>query len=334
MSAAGVTLRTLAFSDLFVGSEPAACWLKETPDARHQGLIPAACAEELAALSRQLLSVGIIDSGKFEWAWDRAAAPLRLRVQRIDTIDGPVFVCARPRERIAKLAELGVPQAIANRLLGDDVRDGLILFMGETRAGKSTTAASFAVEHVSRHGGVCWSVESPIELPIHGHHGRGQVYQTEVQDEAEFGSTIREMLRAAPNLMFIGEVREEEAARQAVLAGLTGLVVTTVHAATVAGGLERFADMCGSAANLASALRAVVHVRLRIGADMQSVPTRSPVGAPGRMIPTPRVLSVTPLIALGEGADTIRSHVRGRQFHQLASEIDRQKRAYMQAGTD
>ncbi|MDR3535215.1 MAG: ATPase, T2SS/T4P/T4SS family [Acetobacteraceae bacterium] len=327
-----MALYSLTFSDLFLPADISGCWYKETAGARDGRSVPDDCREEVAALRALLVRQGAVGGSKVDWEWKGEAPSLRLRIQQLDTVaDGPVFVCARPLVNAATLAELGFPQSIAARLLSEEVQDGLVLFMGQTRAGKSTACAAYAVERVTRHGGVCWTAEAPVELPIHGPHGRGQVYQCEVGSEAEFGASIRKFLRASTDFMLIGEVLDDDAAAAAVRASATGhLVTTTFHAASLTGGLERFAGMCGSAANFASALRAAFHLQLRTVGENPAAQLSSIV--PGKAAPPKRVLSVTPLIVPGENAEAIRSHIRAGQFHQLASEVDRQRRTFMGAG--
>lgn len=319
-------LYDLDFADLFLPAGSAGWYKTAASDGAGHG-VPPECCDEATALRAYLIDHLGGDGGRVEWASEPSAPPLRLRVQRMNTIaDGPVFVCRRPLDRVFSLASLGFPLPIANVLLSDALSDGLILFMGQTGAGKTTTASAFVVERISRQGGVCWTIESPVEMLLQGAHGRGRIYQCEVPNEAAFGPALSGVLRAAPDHVFIGELRDHDATAEATIAAATGhLLTATFHAPSLTAGLERYAEKCGSAANLASALRAAFHLQLRTAND-PGAPRRPPAAGQGQIAPPARRLSVAPLLVHGAGADGIRSLIRSGQFHQLSSEIDRQKR--------
>lgn len=331
-SANGTGLSGLLFSDLFVTNDPASCWYKMTPDSLETRELPQPCFDEVAGL-RELLEKRFDpnrgDSPDFKVDWDG----LRLRVERMETASGAIYVCRRFGVDPRHLADLGFPPMIAQRLLSTDERtgfkDGLVMFLGRTGSGKSTAAAAYVIERLEQSGGVCWTAENPIELSLQGRHGKGICYQTEVGSDHGFGEAIRHMLRASPNLILIGEIRDETAAREAVHAATSGhLVITTFHANDLLTGLARFARLAGDPAVLTDALRAALHLQLRNSMNGNGLPG----GIPGRNAPPKRVLTVEPLLITGENADGLRSTLRGGEFHLLRSEAERQRRMFMAGG--
>ena len=305
-------LSSLIFSDLFIPEdllgEP---WYKESPSSMDCRSISAECRADVDRLRDLLVSMS--SQQKFRIDFEG----MRLRVQRMDTSGGSVFVCRRFLVAPISLPALGFPPQIAQRLLSKDMKNGFILFTGSPGAGKTTTAMALVVEWLTIHGGVCWTVENPIEINISGQHGKGKCYQTESQDDSGFGRDIISIKRASPNLIMVGEIMDEDAARQAIIASLSGrLVVSTFHANNVVEGLEGFASMVSNRNGLASSLRAVLHLELRIDPSA----------------PQKRILRVEPLLVTGNSADAIRSMIRSGEFYQIKSEIDRQRVLFMENG--
>ena len=142
--------------------------------------------------------------------------------------------------RVPSFAELGLPEVVvdfANRL------KGLVLICGATGSGKSTTMAAM-IDHISRTR-QCHivSIEDPIEY-IHKHN-RSVVNQREVgQDVTSFARGVREVLREDPDVVAIGEMRDLETIRTALLLAETGhLVLTTLHASDAPHSITRIIDV-------------------------------------------------------------------------------------------
>lgn len=323
-------LTDLIFSDIFVASDPAACWTKMVPDALEPQALPVECHSEVMDLRAHLEQQGSLPDFKVDWNG------VRMRVERMDTADGTIYVCRRYGVDPKRLADLGFPPMIAQRILSADdktgFKDGLVTFMGKVGSGKTTASAAYIIERLERFGGVCWTVENPIEIAIQGRHGKGVCYQTEVPNDHDFGEAIRRMLRASPNLIWIGEIRDEVAAREAVYAATSGhLVVTTIHANDLITGLGRFSRLSGDASMFTDALRAALYLQLRNSVEA-SAPFMDGRGAPGKVIMLKRVLSVDPLLIAGENADGLRSSLREGSFQLLSSEAGRQRRLFMSGG--
>ncbi len=184
---------------------------------------------------------------------------------------GSVSIVARVIPFTVKtVTELGLPSVIET--IADEER-GLILLTGTTGSGKSTTLAAI-INHInetkSRH---IVTIEDPIEYL---HRDRQSIInQREVgMDTASFGRAMRRVLRQDPDVILIGEMRDEETVRTALSAAETGhLVLSTVHTLDAAESVNRIIDFfqpheqSQARAMLAGTLKAVVSQRLVRTAD-------------------------------------------------------------------
>ncbi len=118
--------------------------------------------------------------------------------------------------------------------------NGLILMTGPTGCGKSTTLYAAIRNLIDRKSLNVITIEDPVEYVIDG------VSQVEVDanDKVSFHKALRSSLRHDPDVLMIGEIRDEETAETAIRAALTGhLVFTTIHANSAVGAITRLADM-------------------------------------------------------------------------------------------
>jgi twitching motility protein PilT len=179
---------------------------------------------------------------------------------------GSVSIAARVIPyAVRTVDELGLPPVI--RDLADEER-GLILLTGTTGSGKSTTLAAI-IDHIneskSRH---IVTIEDPIEYL---HSDRNSIInQREVgMDTESFGRAMRRVLRQDPDVILIGEMRDEETVRTALSAAETGhLVLSTVHTLDAPESVNRIIDFFQpheqhqARAMLAGTLKGVVSQRL------------------------------------------------------------------------
>ncbi len=136
--------------------------------------------------------------------------------------------------------------------------NGIILVTGATGSGKSTTVYSVlqSLNCVERN---IITVEDPVEMKI---AGINQV-QTMSEIGLTFASALRSILRQDPDIIMIGEIRDNETARIAVRASITGhLVLSTIHTNNSLTTIERLVDMDVERYLLGSALEAIVSQRL------------------------------------------------------------------------
>lgn len=116
---------------------------------------------------------------------------------------------------------------------------GIILVTGPTGSGKSTTLYT-ALSELNKEDVNIITVEDPVEANV---PGINQV-QTNVKAGLTFASALRSILRQDPDIIMIGEIRDEETASIAVQASITGhLVVSTLHTNSAASTITRLADM-------------------------------------------------------------------------------------------
>lgn len=135
---------------------------------------------------------------------------------------------------------------------------GLILLTGPTGCGKSTTLYSFLKE-LNKPSVNIVTVEDPVEYTMVG------VNQTQVNTKANmtFATALRSILRQDPDIIMVGEIRDEETAQIAIRAGITGhLVLSTLHTNNAPGAVARLVDMGIEPYFVSDALVAVISQRL------------------------------------------------------------------------
>jgi general secretion pathway protein E/type IV pilus assembly protein PilB len=187
--------------------------------------------------------------------------PLDLRVSSLPTVHGESVVLRllEPESLRLGLAELGLhrdDQQTLGRLLA--LPDGIVLVTGPTGSGKTTTLYA-CLHHLNQPDRKIITVEDPVEYQLAG------INQVPVRREAgmTFAAALRAMLRQAPDIIMVGEIRDRETAESAIHAALTGhLVFSTLHTNDAAGAVTRLIDIGVKPFLVASALRAVVSQRL------------------------------------------------------------------------
>ncbi|MBE6130737.1 MAG: type II/IV secretion system protein [Erysipelotrichaceae bacterium] len=139
-----------------------------------------------------------------------------------------------------------------------NLSSGLVLVVGPTGSGKSTTLHAFLEKNLERNENII-TVEDPVEYTIPG------ITQVQVNNEAglDFATCLKTILRQDPNIIMIGEIRDLETAQIACRASITGhLVYSTLHTNTSVGVINRLKDMNVEPYLLVDALRAVISQRL------------------------------------------------------------------------
>ena len=136
---------------------------------------------------------------------------------------------------------------------------GLLLLTGPAGSGKTTTIYA-CLRHLAEAGGRhIITVEDPAEQIVPG------VMQTEINEAAglDFAKAARHLLRQDPQVLVIGEIRDEQTANIAVRAALTGhLVISTLHAGSCRGVFERLLVLCADHSAVASSVELVLNQRL------------------------------------------------------------------------
>ncbi len=184
-----------------------------------------------------------------------------LRVSSVPTAHGESIVMRLLDAEGLKpgLGELGLlpeDEAQVQRLISH--ADGMVLVTGPTGSGKTTTLYS-CLHAINKPDRKIITVEDPVEYQLAG------VNQVPVRSEVglSFAAALRAMLRQAPNVVMVGEIRDQETAEIAINASLTGhLVFSTLHTNDAPGAVTRLTDLGAKPFLIASALRGVVAQRL------------------------------------------------------------------------
>lgn len=184
-----------------------------------------------------------------------------LRVSTLPTVFGEKVVMRllKKNATVPTLEELGL-RGFALQNLRDAIKvpRGIILVTGPTGSGKTTTL--YSVLHLVNTPKVnIVTLEDPVEYQI---SGINQV-QTNPQAGLTFASGMRSFLRQDPNIIMVGEIRDNETAELAVQASLTGhLVFSTLHTNSAAGALPRLLDMKAEPFLLASSMTLTMGQRI------------------------------------------------------------------------
>ena len=186
---------------------------------------------------------------------------LDLRVSSLPIVDGEKIVIRILNYTMSSsgLENLGLSEKNLekiNKLI--KMPNGIILVAGATGSGKSTTVYSMLqiLNTVSKN---IITVEDPVEMKIAG------INQVQVMSDIglTFGATLRSILRQDPDIIMIGEIRDDETARIAVRASITGhLVLSTIHTNNSLNTIERLLDMEVERYLLGSALTGIISQRL------------------------------------------------------------------------
>lgn len=178
-----------------------------------------------------------------------------LRIATIPAVEGEqVIIRVLDPDRVRpKLEDLGISRVIHWRQ-GITRKNGLCLICGETGSGKTTTLNA-SVRELDRFGKKIYTAEDPVEYRI------PYVGQVSMNPSVgyDFAKAIRNFMRGDPDIMVLGEVRDQETARNAVKAAETGhLVIATLHTGSIVSSLSRLRDLGVPAYELRFILRSVL----------------------------------------------------------------------------
>jgi type II secretory ATPase GspE/PulE/Tfp pilus assembly ATPase PilB-like protein len=186
---------------------------------------------------------------------------LNIRVETVPTMYGQdaVLRLFNFDEKLLNLDLLGIPPV--QRAEIDEIIShprGMVLMVGPTGSGKSTTLYSM-LSALNTPDRKLITLEDPIEYGLTG------VSQIPVNTTGgqSFGDSLRSILRLDPDIVMIGEIRDQDTARTAIQASITGhLVLSSFHATTSSAAFSRMIDLIGVNPIFSSAIRLVIAQRL------------------------------------------------------------------------
>jgi twitching motility protein PilT len=190
----------------------------------------------------------------------------RVRVHVYGTDAGPVAALRLLLRAAPSFSSLNMPTAFDDLI---DLPHGLVLVCGAAGSGKSTTLAALAQEALHRRSLVLVTLEDPIEYVLTPSESSLVRRRQIGRDVKDFAAGLRDALRADPDMLLIGEIRDAETTALALTAAETGhLVLASLHSRSSASAIERIVDVCPPEQQpqvriqLAESLRAVVSQRL------------------------------------------------------------------------
>ena len=220
------------------------------------------------------LALNLADAGRFR---------VNIYRQRGDVAIAVRYITAE----IPSLEQLNLPQKLKELIM---LPRGLVLVVGSTGSGKSTTLASMIDYRNQVRSGHILTIEEPIEY-LHQHR-KSIVDQREIGlDTLSYDNALKNAMREAPDVILIGEVRDRETMKQAIAYAETGhLCLSTLHANNASQTLDRIINFFPDSSrhqvliDLSLNLQAVVSMRLVKGID-------------GRRLPAVELMLRTPYIA-------------------------------------
>ena len=254
-------------------------------------ILPEPQRQLLETLGQADFSYGVAGVGRFRCHVFRQRGSLGLAARVI------------PRD-IPPIDRLGLPPVVLELC---ERQDGLILVTGPTGSGKSTTLAAMIDRINERRRSVIITLEDPIEY-LH-RHKNSIVNQREIgSDTASFADALRGALRADPDVVLVGEMRDLETVATALRAAETGhLVLSTLHTRGAAETVERIVDMFPVeqqrqvTLQLASTIQGIISQRLLPRADGRG-----------------RVVACEVLV----GTPAIRTLIRESKWHQIPAAME------------
>ena len=226
---------------------------------------PPETAPAVASRIKVLCEVDITEKRRHQggrFFFDHPDGQLDLRASFYVTVHGEKVVLRllNRHSQLRQIEDIGLSARILQRLLEEalDLPSGVLLFTGPTGSGKTTTVYS-CLHHIINPQMSVITAEEPVEYVIDG------ISQCSINPKIglTYEETLRHILRQDPDVIVIGEIRDNFSAEVAVQAALTGhKVLTTFHTEDSVGGLIRLMNMSIEAFMIASTVVSVVSQRL------------------------------------------------------------------------
>ncbi|OXR48028.1 twitching motility protein PilT [Pusillimonas sp. T2] len=277
--------------------------------------VPEACLEEARGM-RKLCTTTLLTEKNQEFYVNNGGVKYRVRAEK-NIWNQWKFTLRKLTLSAKRIEDLGFHDELVRQLLRQDLK-GLVLIAGETGAGKTSTAAALLQSRLVRHGGLAVAIEDPPEINMHGPVGDGWCEQVPARrDRGGYKEHLVGALRDNPDMILLGEVRDEATATEVVNASCNGhMIISTLHAQSVEAAIERLSGLASSGsglgtaptnAKLAMGLQAVIWQHLVRRADGQGY-----------------TLEWQALNLQGDQNNGARVRVREGKFSHLAQDINQQ----------
>jgi len=195
---------------------------------------------------------------------DGTLVDVNVRLETVPTINGMDVVMRLFNMDAAKYNLDRLDLSPEQRAVLDDIvakPSGLVMVVGPTGSGKTTTLYSILNSLNSEERKII-TIEDPVEYQFPG-ITQIPVRSSEHGEDAKFGDKLRATLRLDPDIIMVGEIRDNDTAKTALQASLTGhLVLSTYHAGSASEALTRLMDIIGQNPLFVSAIRLVMAQRL------------------------------------------------------------------------
>ncbi len=195
---------------------------------------------------------------------DDTVVDVNVRLETVPTIHGMdvvmrLFNMDRSMYNLDRLGLLPDQRQVLDDIIVKP--SGLVMVVGPTGSGKTTTLYSILNSLASDERKII-TVEDPVEYQFEG-ITQIPIKSTEAGNDGSFADKLRAILRLDPDIVMVGEIRDNDTARTALQASLTGhLVLATFHASSAAAALTRLSDVIGVNPLFVSAIRLVMAQRL------------------------------------------------------------------------
>lgn len=284
-------------------------YLEELPD--NNKLQPADTERLLRSIANEGKMEELAEKGSIDFSFSEAGLG-RFRVNAYHQRGSIAIAVRLVAESIATFESLGLPDTI--KLLARK-RRGLVLVVGPTGSGKSTTLAAMVDLNNKERKSHIITLEDPIEY-LHHHH-RSIINQREIHTDAtSFSEALRATLREDPDIIMVGEMRDPETIATTITAAETGhLVFATLHTSDAAQTIDRIIDSFPQ--HQQNQIRMQLSMTLEGIIAQQLVPLKNNLGRTLAL----EILTATP---------AIRSLIREGNTHQITSSIETSSRQGMQ----
>jgi Tfp pilus assembly pilus retraction ATPase PilT len=234
----GKRFKEIDFLDLYLSKDGSSGWIKDSKG--NVTVLGGEHREDMEGIARLCDAEEGNGADEYTVKYDG----VRYRASAFQAEDGFYRTLRKQPITMREFEQLGLYPGVAEQLMAPGLK-GLILIAGKTGAGKTTTASALIKARLKRYGGIAITNEDPPEMPISGQHGPGVCFQIHAKREnGGFSEALRKTVRRNPDIILLGEIRDNETASEALRASVNGhLVIATIHAGDPIEAINRLISM-------------------------------------------------------------------------------------------